>query len=185
MKIKLLIKHKTSQIVDLAKSYCVMGRAEDADVSLSDSQCSKQHAVIYEAFGGELKINDLNSTNGTFVNGKQTTESVLKIGDRIEIGKTVILILDFSCLTNKDDEGRHQTGSIQVEKTVFRDLKAEKAAPEDDSDVILNGPEKIFKAIAPKLQKDFLDYVDTNGTRTRTSVDKLMETKAPPLKKVK
>ena len=62
---------------------------EDCDITLSDPDVSRRHAAI-QIMAGELSIEDLGSTNGTFVNGDQITERrTLRAGDEVRIGSTV------------------------------------------------------------------------------------------------
>ena len=65
------------------------GRAESNTVVLKDSKVSRQHAQIQQQ-GSEFVIVDLNSSNGTFVNGERIEEHVLSPGDEIAIGDSVM-----------------------------------------------------------------------------------------------
>lgn len=62
-----------------------IGRAEDNRICLSSPGISRKHAVITAAAGGFM-IKDLNSQNGTFVNGQRVAEKKLAEGDTIEVG---------------------------------------------------------------------------------------------------
>src|SRR5919112_3110443 len=66
----------------------VIGR-EGTDIVLADPEVSRRHAAIREDDGG-IAIEDLGSTNGTFVNDRRIegTES-LKDGDEVRLGNTV------------------------------------------------------------------------------------------------
>lgn len=68
-----------------------IGRATDNAVVVADGRASRHHARI-QARRGALVLTDLGSTNGTRVNGVTVTEVVLGQGDRIEIGRTVLLV---------------------------------------------------------------------------------------------
>src|SRR5215213_7838046 len=62
---------------------------EGCDVNLMDPEVSRRHATIRDQ-GGSLAIEDLGSTNGTFVNGSRITAvTVLKDGDEVRLGNTV------------------------------------------------------------------------------------------------
>jgi TolB protein len=66
-----------------------IGRGSGSDVVIGDSQASRQHAEITRS-GDDVFIRDLDSTNGTFVNGQQVTGMrQLYPGDEIRIGQTV------------------------------------------------------------------------------------------------
>lgn len=63
-----------------------IGRAPDNDVLLDTPSVSGHHARIY-AEGGAVILEDLESTNGTYVNGQPTSRRVMRDGDVVMIGK--------------------------------------------------------------------------------------------------
>jgi pSer/pThr/pTyr-binding forkhead associated (FHA) protein len=68
-----------------------IGRAPECELVLRDSRVSRRHARL-AARDGVLVLTDLDSTNGTRVNGHRVSEVVLGAGDRITIGETVLTI---------------------------------------------------------------------------------------------
>ena len=69
----------------------VVGRSRKCAVVLSgDRAASSRHSKLEFKKNG-LRINDLHSTNGTFVNGKRVKQSKLKHGDKIRIGSCVFI----------------------------------------------------------------------------------------------
>src|SRR5262249_55466770 len=69
----------------------VIGRCQQAEVLIIDEGISRRHArlVVEE---GQVRIEDLGSTNGTYVNGVRVlSDEVLQDGDKIQIGSTTIL----------------------------------------------------------------------------------------------
>ncbi len=64
-----------------------IGRALDNDIILETSDVSRHHARIERA-GTLLRIVDLNSTNGTRVNGRRVDDHLLREGDTVELGNT-------------------------------------------------------------------------------------------------
>ncbi len=68
----------------------VIGRDKDCDIAISDSRVSRQHLKIgFEA--GQVVIEDLGSTNGTFVNGERVIRPiVLKNGDQVHISSDTL-----------------------------------------------------------------------------------------------
>ena len=72
----------------------VVGRGETADVQIFDDEISRSHAQI-EMTDTRVRIRDLGSKNGTFVNGSAVRESELSDGDKIQIGTTTILKFSF------------------------------------------------------------------------------------------
>ena len=73
----------------------VIGRSLTCDVRVEDTQVSRMHSLIYFK-DGKYYIKDLDSENGTFVNGKKVSDTVINSGDRIEIGNYSI---EFNVLT--------------------------------------------------------------------------------------
>ncbi|MFO0696805.1 MAG: GGDEF domain-containing protein [Polyangiales bacterium] len=67
-----------------------IGRGTDAAFRLTDTEISRHHARFVVRDGNVL-VQDLNSTNGTFVNGAQVKLQPLKDGDKIQVGTTTIL----------------------------------------------------------------------------------------------
>jgi len=67
-----------------------IGREEGNPLRLNDERVSRFHAKI-QAEGGEIILTDLESTNGTRVNGHIVAIRRLRAGDRIQLGRTVLL----------------------------------------------------------------------------------------------
>ena len=76
---------KTDLAFPVEGSRVTIGREDDNEVQLPHEKVSKHHAVLLPAKGG-WSIEDLGSTNGVFVNGKQVQRAALKHGDRVKIG---------------------------------------------------------------------------------------------------
>jgi len=62
----------------------VLGREANCDISIPVEHLSRRH-VEFEIKGGKLLIRDLDSSNGTFLNGNRITESYAKPGDKIKV----------------------------------------------------------------------------------------------------
>ena len=82
------------QLMDLvplpAGEKCIIGRDTACDVVLDEKIVSFHHAKI-ESHGKAFLLTDLNSTNGTFVNGKKTYTIWLNDGDSIALGNHTLL----------------------------------------------------------------------------------------------
>ena len=77
------------RIFDLGDEVTV-GRASGCGVALNDAFTSQLHARVFRR-NGETWIEDLGSTNGTFVNAKKLGSPVpLHPGDRLQVGRTVL-----------------------------------------------------------------------------------------------
>jgi hypothetical protein len=77
------------QTYDLADELTV-GRAGGCQITLDDTYVSQLHARLFRR-EGQLYVEDLGSTNGTYLNRKKVTAPIaIRKGDRLQIGKTVM-----------------------------------------------------------------------------------------------
>lgn len=67
-----------------------LGRSTQCDVHIDQDGVSRRHAMIELTVEGAIQIVDLDSRNGTFVNGDPVSRETLRDGDRIQIGGTTI-----------------------------------------------------------------------------------------------
>ncbi len=80
------------KFVVIKKSKLFIGRAGTSDVFIPDLSVSRKHAVITLSKAGLLEIEDLDSTNGIYVNNRQVRKAALKTGDAIRIGSTSLIV---------------------------------------------------------------------------------------------
>jgi len=76
--------------VPLVSTVSKLGRGTDVNVHVDDSGASRIHCEI--VLGSPIKIRDLSSTNGTFVNGERISEVDAIDGTRVTIGTTTIVL---------------------------------------------------------------------------------------------
>lgn len=81
-----------TQDLGIGTTVLTLGRGEESTIVLDDKQASRVHCQI-EKFDGGYKVVDLESRNGTKVNGNFVNQHVLKNGDRIEVGAVVVTFL--------------------------------------------------------------------------------------------
>lgn len=72
--------------VALAKDRTTLGRRAYNDIVIDNPAVSGEHAVLHMSGGGEVEIEDLHSTNGTYINGHVVQKRRLKDNDVIDIG---------------------------------------------------------------------------------------------------
>jgi pSer/pThr/pTyr-binding forkhead associated (FHA) protein len=84
---KLIISHGDGPplTVELQHEYTHLGRADDNELSLPEPSISSRHCVFVLS-GPDVIVRDLNSSNGTYVNGEQVAETILRPGDNIQVG---------------------------------------------------------------------------------------------------
>ena len=73
---------------ELGVAETIIGRNPTTDITLLDEGISREHAIILCDEDGAYSIEDLQSTNGTKVNGKRIRSCTLADGDEIVIGQT-------------------------------------------------------------------------------------------------
>ncbi len=81
---------EAEQLIELEKDRVLLGRAADADVILADRKASASHCRI-ERDGDVYSIYDLESQNGTWLNGRRIRSRKLRPGDVIGVGTTEIV----------------------------------------------------------------------------------------------
>jgi pSer/pThr/pTyr-binding forkhead associated (FHA) protein len=67
-----------------------IGRDSSCDIAIDDANVSRKHAQLTQDVVGTWKLSDLNSTNGTLLNHAPVTTALLRDGDQITIGVTVL-----------------------------------------------------------------------------------------------
>ncbi len=81
-------------VFELTKEVSLIGRDVTNDVVVGDAEVSRQHSRITRTPGGYV-LEDLGSTNGTFVNGERlVAPRVMNPGDLVALGETVSLTFD-------------------------------------------------------------------------------------------
>ncbi len=70
----------------------VLGRDDSADIVLGDPRVSRRHAEIRPAEAGTWILQDLGSTNHTFLNGRRVRQALLREGDELTVGDTHISV---------------------------------------------------------------------------------------------
>ena len=80
---------RAGQIISLNRRELSIGRAEDSDLIVDDEFASTHHAKLV-LINNDWLIQDLNSTNGTFLDGTRVgTPAVVKLNTSVRVGKTV------------------------------------------------------------------------------------------------
>jgi pSer/pThr/pTyr-binding forkhead associated (FHA) protein len=93
----------------------VVGRSSDLDMVLVEEMVSRKHARI-ELKEGKIHIEDLGSTNGTFVNGERIVKGWLKEGDRVLIGSNILKVISTTEEPGQPNTRRAPPGAAPVAK---------------------------------------------------------------------
>ena len=85
---KLVIQNQgmTGRACELHTDRTTIGRVEDNTFHIADPSVSSHHCEV-QLRGSDIVIRDLNSTNGSFINGNKIEESVLKPGQILRLGQ--------------------------------------------------------------------------------------------------
>lgn len=92
---------------DLRGATLSIGREAGNPIQLNDNEVSRRHAEIRRV-GSEFHLVDLHSSNGTFVNSQAVTERVLQNGDRLQIGRTLLIF------TAADEHSSHLAHEVDI-----------------------------------------------------------------------
>ena len=88
--------------VQLSKDRTTLGRRPYNDIVIDNLAVSGEHANIF-SIGEDSFIQDMNSTNGTFINNKRITKHHLRNGDNVVIGKYSLTYLSDAASAAKED----------------------------------------------------------------------------------
>jgi predicted component of type VI protein secretion system len=126
----------------------IVGRGRDASLTLPHPLVSRQHCEIFEA-DGQLVVRDLGSLNGTYINNKRITESVLPPGELLTIGTVT-----FRAVYEIDPNMRPPTEPAAAASA------PPMATPVDDSSEDLEGAIEIDDETEDGAEMEFEDFDD-------------------------
>ncbi len=98
----------------------VIGRSSELDMVLVEDMVSRKHAKIVTT-DSQVAIQDLGSTNGTFVNGEKIKKARLKEGDRILVGTSILRLIGI-----KEDEAQDKPLDEAEIKSMMEQVAARK-----------------------------------------------------------
>lgn len=83
--------HDHGQHYAIRSQQSTIGRDASNTIHLNDSEVSRQHAIVTRIGENEFELRDTGSSNGTFVNSRLIQSIKLRTGDRIQVGRTLIV----------------------------------------------------------------------------------------------
>ncbi len=87
--------HEVGRVLQLDNRPMVMGRSPDCDVVFQDEGISRCHIEVFSIESNQIMVRDLGSTNGTYVKGERITAAALDEGDKLLVGRRVVLKFAF------------------------------------------------------------------------------------------
>lgn len=97
----------------LHSSQHVFGREPAADIMISDPKISRRHGML-SIYRRHIVLEDLNSTNGTYVNGQRVEKHRIQLLDRIRVGDTFLKIDYKRCCEAKSEQALYQAANIDA-----------------------------------------------------------------------
>ena len=128
-----------------------LGRDASSDIQLMDSEASRTHAEIRQEEDGSCELADLDSSNGTKINGEKIRRRKLVSGDRIEIGGTLLIFTGTGHPTAM--ESAHSVDIVRQAQD--------------------NDKSRIVSSISPPASKSFL--FDLSDSKVLTNADQSLE----------
>ncbi|WP_310566273.1 FHA domain-containing protein [Hydrogenophaga sp.] len=137
--------------VQLTKDRTTLGRRPYNDIVIDNLAVSGEHAVM-QMSGTDVFLEDLNSTNGTYVNGKAIKKQQLQNGDTVEIGKYKIKFV-------------HDGASDNYEKTMVINSGAvvPPAAASEPAPAVASAAIKVMSGAAAGREVPLVKVVTTIG----------------------
>ena len=96
----------TGQFIALGEGAHLIGRVDDAAIQLADEGVSRKHAELRIDGEGQAHVRDLESRNGTYLNGEKVRSATVQVGDRIQIGSAAALRFVFRVEEPKSAQGK-------------------------------------------------------------------------------
>ncbi len=102
--LELVLQHSNRVLPLTPGQTLTAGRTPQCDLQLDDPAVSRRHCTITYSDKG-VRVRDLQSANGTFLNGRPVREATAQAGDEIRIGKTIIELRDPSTPARREKHG--------------------------------------------------------------------------------
>ena len=181
----LLVLHGNDQGAKFTLMDSDIGIGRDASnaIRLHDTEVSRRHAGMIRQ-GATYLLRDLNSANGTFVGGRRVSEFMLRPGDRIEVGGSILL---YTGVTDPADDLVHRVRvSPESGARILHSVSPRPSSQPGMSHggashggVVLNGEESSYSSIAYTLVSPEADTLMPGGAGHRK--EPLSPVSPPPI----
>ncbi|WP_332814846.1 FHA domain-containing protein [Ramlibacter sp.] len=146
--------------VQLTKDRTTLGRRPYNDIVIDNLAVSGEHAVL-QLVGNEVHLEDLNSTNGTYINGKAVKKQLLQNNDTVEIGKYKIKYINEAPGATFEKTMIMKAGMVPPPLT--RPAGAAAAAPGAEAAGEIKGAIKVMSGAAAGREVPLVKVVTTIG----------------------
>jgi pSer/pThr/pTyr-binding forkhead associated (FHA) protein len=156
---KIILKFKDTVLkeIPVEKELVTIGRKSDNDIHIDNLAVSGHHARIFKA-GDWFLVEDLDSLNGTFVNGKMIKESPLKNGDEILIGKHVLKFVSPDVATTSQPEAVLKKGVVGETMIIDSKVQQEMLAQMSKERVVTSTGEGVGRLVVLEGSADQKEY---------------------------
>ena len=128
----------------VSKSEITVGRAQTNDIVIEDAKISRAHARFEFEDGGEVRIVDIESTNGVRVNGIKVKEAVIKPGDVIQLGRSQI---QYETLSDEDDGITIINTELELDKTMAGFVLPTVLNETNEDRIVIYTPDKTWEVL--------------------------------------
>ena len=113
-----VVGEREHDFVDLDERATVsIGRSPENDVVIQDDMASRRHAVIERDAAGKLRVRDLKSFNGTYLNERRVRDEPYELWDAVRIGRTKIFLVERDETPAKIEQEGENEGEAREEPT--------------------------------------------------------------------
>lgn len=137
----------------------VIGRGTEADVWVEDGGVSRRHARITCRADGRYVLEDLASTNGTFIGGTRITRAELSPGDRVQLGPNIVL--RFAITDDAEEELQRRLYESSIRDPLTRCYNRKYLAERLTAEVAYSRRHRVKLSV---LMMDVDDFKVTNDT---------------------
>jgi hypothetical protein len=149
MKLRILQGRRRGREYSVGKEPMIVGRAPQCDIVIPDDQLvSSEHADVRVDERGQMVIRDLESVNGTEVNGEAIEEGILKPGDEIAIGNTIFEVIEEAARPTREAPPPPAPKRAPATEKLPAVTKADLEETQDDADA-----EEEVEEVRPRKKK--------------------------------
>tara|TARA_B100001971_G_scaffold215193_1_gene260090 strand:- start:174873 stop:176681 length:1809 start_codon:yes stop_codon:yes gene_type:complete len=156
---------RTQESLDLLKDRILIGRSDKCDIVINDPSLSEYHSLLTIDKNGSATIMDLNSHNGTFVNGLRiAANQFISIGDKVKFGNVLIEVIETFVQEQVFQQDEVVINKVQEEAVYIPERHSENEILIDDEYCDIVFDENHFKPIYESPLKAFKldEYIESD-----------------------